>query len=276
MKYRTIRAGSSFLLNAGILAVSVAFLGPYYWMLVGSLKPLAELFTTMDLIPKRVTLQAYTRLFTELPYARWYWNTLVMTAGYTFLAVALSTLAGFALAKYRFRFNNALLFGILSTQMIPIHLLIIPLFILLARMQWLNTYVGVIVPLCVEPFGVFFMRQYMIGIGDDLLEAARIDGASEYRLFWSIILPLSKPAIGAMVIYFSMRFWNNLLWPLVVLRTSDMFPLSVGLTSLINVYDPQYDLVLAGSVLSTLPLVVLFFFLQKHFMTALTITGAEK
>lgn len=139
----------------------------------------------------------------------------------------------------------------------------------------MNTFPGLIVPFAVNPFGVFFMRQYMLSIPSDLLDAARIDGCSEPKLFYKIALPLARPALAALTIFFAMFAWNALLWPLVVMRETVKFPLTVGIASQLGAYRPQYDLIMAGSFLATLPIIVIFFSMQKHFISGLS-AGAIK
>ncbi len=178
------------------LALSLAFLIPFYWMVISSFKPVEDIFSLgFQLIPKRVTLAAYSELFATKPYLRWFWNTLFMTAMHTVATLLIAAMAGYALAKYRFRGANAVFLTILASTMIPLHLKLIPLFLTLNAYRLINTYTGVVLPTLANSFAVFFMRQFMLSIDSDLLDAARIDGASEFRLFWNIALPLSKPAL---------------------------------------------------------------------------------
>lgn len=256
--------------------LAVLFFIPFYWMVVSSIRPSENIFIEAGkFFPSEVTLDSYRKLFEQLPYARWFFNSVFMSVAYAVLTLALCTTGGFALAKYRFPFRNAIFVGILGSQMIPFHLLLIPLFVIMVNYKLTDTYLGAILPLAAHPFGLFFMRQFMLNISDDLLDAARVDGASEYRLFLSIVLPLVKPAMGALAILFSMQFWNNLLWPLVVMRSMDKLPLTVGIASLINQYRPQYDVVMAASFLSAFPIIVLFLFMQKQFLTGMAATGVS-
>jgi ABC-type glycerol-3-phosphate transport system permease component len=182
-------------------------------------------------------------------------------------------MGGYALAHYRFRGRNFVFLTALGSQMVPFYLMLIPLFLILVRTKLIDTYQGVILPLAAQPFGLFFMRQYMLGISKELLDAGRVDGASEYRIFWSIVLPLCRPAMGAILILFSLDMWNNLLWPLIVIRTDSHFPLAVGIASMVNVYKPEYNLLMAASELATLPVLILFLFFQRQLITGLTSTG---
>jgi len=252
------------------IIVCLIFIIPFYWMLVSSFKPSAEVFTdTLSLLPISPTLINYRNL-AGIPFLRWYINSLIFVVGYVGIGLFLCSLAGFAFAKYDFKFKNIIFLLVLAAQMLPIHLQLIPLFIMLTRARLINTYIGLILPMVANPFGLFFVRQYMVSINDDILSAARVDGASEWQLFYKIMLPLSKPVLAALAILFSLFAWNDLIWPIVVMRTEEMFTLSVGLSSLIGQYRPRYSLLMAGSVLTVVPIVLLFLKMQEHFISGLT------
>ncbi|MFS8572539.1 MAG: carbohydrate ABC transporter permease [Clostridia bacterium] len=259
------------------IALSFAFLIPFYWMVVSSFKPVEDIFSlAFQFFPRRVTTVAYVELFTTKPFFRWFWNTFFMTAVHTAGTLLISAMAGYALAKYQFKGSKTIFLIILASTMIPLHLRLIPLFLTLNAYRLINTYTGVILPTLASSFSVFFMRQFMLGIDSDLLEAGRIDGASEFRLFWNIALPLSKPALSALGVLTALNFWNDLLWPLVVTRTPDMFPLAVGLASMTSTYRPQYHLLMAGSFLSVLPIIVAYFFARRTFTQGLAISSGLK
>lgn len=257
--------------------LSIAFFVPFYWMVVSSLKPVGEIFSRgFQLWPETITLNAYITLITQRPFLRWYFNSAVMTAAHTLLTLGISAAAGYALAKFRFRGSNVIFLVILSSQMIPFHLKLIPLFLQLNEYGLINTYAGVVLPGLAAPLGVFFMRQFMLSIDSDLLDAGRIDGASELRIFWKIVLPLTKPALGTLGVLTSLGFWNDLLWPLIVMRTQNMFPLAVGLASLTSTYRPQYDLLMAGSFLSVLPFILFYLVARRLFTSGLAISAGIK
>ncbi|MFC1961319.1 carbohydrate ABC transporter permease, partial [Chloroflexota bacterium] len=178
-----------------------------------------------------------------------------------------------SLAKFNFRGRNLLFVLILVSQMIPFHLLIVSLFLMIIKLGLVESYFGAIIPIAASPIGIFFVRQYMLSIDDELLNAARVDGANEYRIFWSVVLPNARPAIATLFILFSLDYWNNLLWPLIVFRQAENMPLAVGITRLINQYQQSYDLVMAGSALATLPIIILFLFLRRQVMEGLAATG---
>jgi ABC-type glycerol-3-phosphate transport system permease component len=257
------------------LVISVVFLVPIYWMVVSSFRPQGELFTNMtNLVPSGVTFDNYVRLFQEQPYARWFFNSVTQSLGFAALSVALCTMAGFALAKYRFRGNNVIFFGVLLTQMVPFNLLIVSLFFIIIQLGLKETYWGAIIPLAASPIGLFFMRVYCMSINDEMIDSARVDGASEYRIFWSIALPNLRPGIATLFILFALEYWNNLLWPLIVFLQRENFPLAVGLAGMVSQYRIQYDLLLAGSALATVPVIILFFLLRRQFMEGSSFTGS--
>ncbi len=254
--------------------IAALFFIPFYWMVISSLRNPDRIFADAGVfVPTAFNPASYLRLFQERPFIQWFSNSLILTVGYACVALVVCLMGGYALAHYRFRGRNIIFLTALGSQMVPFYLLLIPLFLILVNTKLIDTYQGVILPLAASPFGLFFMRQYMMGISPELLDAARVDGASEYRIFWSVVLPLCKPAMGAMLILFSLDMWNNLLWPLIVMRSDSHFPLSVGLASMVNVYKPEYDLLMAASVLATLPVLILFLFFQRQFITAMTATG---
>nr|WP_246211663.1 carbohydrate ABC transporter permease [Phytoactinopolyspora alkaliphila] len=178
-------------------------------------------------------------------------------------------MAAYALAKIRFPFRNTIFVGILASQMLPFHLLLIPLFLLMIDLSLIDTHLGVIVPMLAHPFGLFYMRQYMLGLPQDVFDAARVDGASEYRIFFGVVVPMVKPALATLAIIFSLEQWNDLLWPLIVMRSEENFPLAVGITTLVGLYRPRWDLVMTAAVLAVIPIMILFFLMRRQFINGL-------
>jgi len=260
-----------------LILISVAMIIPFYWMVVLSFEPLQRLFVELSKItPGPFTLQSYMKLFAETPFLRWMFNSVVITAGFTVLALILTTLGGFALAKYKFFLSNPLLILIILTLTLPIQVLIIPLFIMMVKLRLLNTYIAVIIPFSASPFGIFYIRQYISSsIPTSLLDAARIDGCSEFALFYRIVVPNIKHGIAVLAIIFTLEAWNNFLWPLIALRSDKMYPVTLGLSALMSPLDPKWDIQLAGSVLATLPIIILFLFMQRQFISAFTTSGIK-
>jgi ABC-type glycerol-3-phosphate transport system permease component len=270
------RRGVPTTIGLAVLFLILAFLFviPLYWMVLSSLRPQSEMFGTgVNLIPTGLTFDNYSRLIAETPFTQWFLNTVTQSLGYAALTVAICSMGGFALAKYRFRFRSLIFVIILVTQMLPFQLLIVSLFIEIVNLGLVDHYLGAVLPLAAHPIGLFFMRQHMLGISDDLLAAGRVDGASEYRLFWSVVLPNVRPALATLFILFALEYWNNLLWPLIVFRQPENMPLAVGLASMVNQYRVSYDLLLAGAALATLPVIGLFFLFRRQFMAGTSVTG---
>ncbi len=256
--------------------IAFLFFVPLYWMVLNSFRPQPEIFASgANLFPTDTiyTLSIYQRLFTEVPFVRWFTNSVLQSLGYGIVSVALCTMGGYALAKYRFFGRNVLFFTILGSQMIPFHLLIVSLFVILVNLNLLDSYLGAILPLAAHPFGIFFMRQFMIAVNDELLSAARVDGANDYQTFLFVAVPIARPAIAALFILFSLEYWNNLLWPLIVFQSEENMPLTVGIATLVNGYRSSFDLVMAASTLATIPILLLFVLLRKEFMTGMAATG---
>lgn len=267
---------SAVVVNLLILVGVVATIIPYLYMLASGFKANGEIYGyPITLWPRVPILSNYQTLFADFPYARWYLNTILIAVIGTALTVFLSSLAGFAFAKYQFRFRNALFLLLLFTFMLPGQILLLPQFIEITSLGWYNTYAAVIIPGAVGAFGIFLMRQYATGVPNELLDAARIDGASELTIFWRIALPLLAPAVAVLTILSFNGHWNSYIWPLIVLSSSRMFVLNIGLGTILGPYNFEYGVLIAGSTLASLPLVVVFLFFQRQFIEAVS-SGAFK
>lgn len=264
-----------------ILAVfAVITLAPFYFMLVSSFKPGSEIIRNginIKLQSEIMSLRNYKILFTESDgiFLHWYKNSLIITLLQTTISVFLSALVGYGLAIYRFKGRN-LLFGlVLVLMMVPIEILMLPLYKLFVSFRLIDTYAGVILPYIVSPVAVFFFRQFALGLPKELLDAGRIDGCSEFGIFFKIMTPLMKPAFGAMVILQAMFSWNDFVWPLIVLRTSENLTIPIALASLITPYGNSYDMLFPGAVMAVVPIIILFLFNQKSFISGLTVGGIK-
>jgi ABC-type glycerol-3-phosphate transport system permease component len=179
------------------ILLSLLFFVPLYWMILSSMRPQGEIFgTSINLLPTGLSLDNYVRLINTTPFVKWFWNSCVQSLGYATITVAMCATAGFAFARYQFRGRTIIFWSILLSQMLPFQLLIVPLFVEIVKLGLVETYVGAVVPLAAHPIGLLFMRQYMMGMSEEMLSAARVDGANEYRLFWSVALPNARPAIA--------------------------------------------------------------------------------
>lgn len=258
------------LITAIVAVIAAIFLVPFYWLVISSLRPASRIFADAgDFVPSSLTLANYRSLFQDTPIVSWFINSVILAAGSTIGSLIVVTMAAYPLARIRFPGRNAIFVGILASQMLPFHLLLIPLFLLMINMSLIDTHLGVIVPLLAHPFGLFYMRQYMLALPQDLLDAARVDGASEYAVFFRVVLPMVKPALGTLAILFALEQWNDLLWPLIVMRSEQNFPLSVGISSLLGLYRARWDLVMTACIIAVLPVVLLFLKMRNTFISGL-------
>ena len=250
---------------------------PLLWMLSTSLKAPDEVFTAhLTLIPQKLIWSNYTFGWIQSGFGKYFFNTTLIAVGAVAFSVIFNSMAGFALAKYQFAGREALFLFILSALMVPIQVKIVPLYLLTAQLHWVNTFTGAILPTISQAFGVFLMRQYCLTIPDELIEASRIDGCSEFRIFWQIVFPLCKPAMAVNIIFQFMWRWNDLLWPLIVLRSEKMYTIQQGLAFFRDNPSVAGGPIMAMSFVSILPIVVIFFALQKYFVQGIALTGMKE
>ncbi len=260
-------------LGVGLFLVVV----PFLWMLVSSFKPEAEVRAVPPTWwPETLTLDNYDRLFTQLDFPTYFMNSVIVAVAVTVGNMVFCSMLGYALAKLQFPGKRALFVIVLGTLMVPFVVQFVPLFVLTTKMGLSNTLLGMILPFVAAPFGVFLMRQYISSLPDELIQAARIDGAGELRIFASVIMPLCGPAVATLGILTFLGSWNSFLWPLVVAQTEDKYTLPVALALYaVGQNATQYGLLLAGSVVVVLPVLVIFLFLQRHIMQGIAMTGIK-
>lgn len=258
-----------------LIVTFIATLAPFAWMAVSSIKTQEGIFTFPPRwIPENPTIVSYLELFQRMPFLIHLRNSIIVTVSITILVLFLSSLAGYAFAKLRFPGRDKLFILLLATMMVPAQATIIPVFLLLRRLGLLNNYLGLILPAGASAFGIFLLRQYMRAIPNSLLDAARIDGCSEFRIYRSIILPLCKPAIAALAIFVFMGTWNDFFWPLIVMTEESMYTLPVALATLnAGQHATNYNLLMAGSVVVTSPIILIFVFMQRYFIQGIALTG---
>jgi ABC-type glycerol-3-phosphate transport system permease component len=265
---------AAYVLVAGL---SLAMMFPFIWMLSSSFKPYSEIFAGTSFLPQNPTFHNYVSLFQQSDALLKLWNSFYIATTATAISVFLCAIGGYAFAKFRFP-GRALLFGfMLASMALPFAVVMVPLFVMMRNVfHWIDTPWPLIVPTAANAFGIFFMRQYMFSIPDDIIESARIDGASEFGIFWRIVLPTSLPALISLSIIFFMSSWNNFLWPLAVLRSDPMQTVPVMLDSLQGPPGrTAFDVLMAGSVVSVLPMLIVFLLLQRHLVAGVT-AGAVK
>ena len=217
----------------------------------------------------------YTEPLARFNFLTFLRNSVVVTVTATLITLIINSMAAFALSKYQFRGRNIIFLVIIGTLMIPISVILVPVYLVITEVGWVNSLWGVIIPGAATPTGVFLLRQYMLTIPDELLASARIDGASEWRIYWQIVLPLAAPALAVLAIFSVMWRWNDFLWPLIVLTRSELFTLQVGLNSFQGELNIQWHFVLAMTVLTLLPITVVFAFLQRFITTGIATTGIK-
>ncbi len=218
----------------------------------------------------------YRNLWKTVPYNRYFINSVFIATASTLLTLFFCSLGGYAFAKYQFR-GQKILFGILlASMMVPFQVLLVPLFGLMYDIGWLNSYKAIIIPFSVGAFGVFLMRQFIVTIPSELLDAARIDGCSEFGIYYRIVLPIIKPALGALTIYSFLGSWNGYLWPLIILRDEAKYTLPIGLANLVGIYRQDYGMLMAGTLLSLMPIVILFLAMQREFVQGITLGGVKE
>jgi multiple sugar transport system permease protein len=269
---------------AFLCVFAVLYLFPFIWMVAMSFKPDAETFS-IHLFPTSPTWEQYRRLFfgykfkdlvLTVPYLTYYKNTVFVTVVSLALVLLTDAMAAYAFAKFSFPGKNILFWLMIGTMLLPLYTTLIPTFWLFSKIGLINTYHALIWPGVVDAYGIFLLRQYMETIPSELLDAARVDGAGPFRVFWKIVLPLSRPALGTLAIFRFLFVWNDYLWPLVVLRKSEMYTLAIGIANMqlrqgMVVWGSQ----MAASVLATLPVIILVLLMQRQFLRGLT-AGAFK
>jgi multiple sugar transport system permease protein len=269
LSLRTLGTPLSYLaLAAG--GILVAF--PFLWMAATALKGPREIFE-LHFWPHAPTLDNVRQVLTATQFPRWFFNSFLVAAITTVSAVFFDSLTGYTLAKLRFRGRNAIFIVILSTLMIPTEMLVIPWYTMSVQLGWLNTYWGIMFPGLISAFGVFLMRQFMAGVPDELLDAGRIDGVSEFGLFARIALPLVRPALAALGIFTFLGNWNAFIWPLIIIQTPVMRTLPVGIALFSGEAGSAWHLIMAASALAVLPVLAVFVVLQRQIIEGVVLTG---
>jgi multiple sugar transport system permease protein len=273
MKSRWKSGGLHFVL----VALAVFTMAPLIWMLAASLMKSGEASTfPPPFLPHHPTLDQYVFLFSRLNLARYVFNSAFLSLAVTVISLLFNSMAGYAFAKYRFRGRQGLFRFLLASLVIPAQVTMLPLFLMLNRMGLVNTYLGVIIPGMASIFGIFLIRQYALSLPDSLLEAARMDGAGDFRIYWSVVLPLCKPILVTLAIFTFMGTWNDFLWPLIVMTDDSMYTLPVALANLSGEHVQDTELMMAGSVLTVLPVLLVFAALQKYYLHGILAGGVKE
>ncbi|MDF2440330.1 MAG: arabinooligosaccharide transport system permease protein [Abditibacteriota bacterium] len=251
-------------------------LTPLLWLLAAAFKGQNELFHYVFFPPPGLlTVVNFQELWEAMPFGRYMLNSVFVASTTVVVQLFFGSLAGFALAKYEFKGKRLFMVLMLATLMIPGQVTMAPLYELIYRLGLMDSFPGLIVPQAVSVFGIFLFRQYLLQVPDELMHAARIDGCSEFRIYWDIMMPISRPMVGAFCLTSFMATWNSFLWPQIILHHSGRFTLPVALNQLVGQYQQEYGTLMAGTLLSILPVLILFLLLQREFVEGLT-AGAVK
>jgi multiple sugar transport system permease protein len=271
---RTKRFFARILLYLILSILGLGMIFPFIWMTVTAFKMPQDIYS-LSLIPRPATLNNFRTVINDTSYVRWFANSLIIASITTLSVAFFDSLAGYTLAKFSFPGRNLIFIGILSTLIVPTEMLVIPWYVLSIKMHWTDSYWGVMFPGVISAFGVFLMRQFFMGVPNDLIDAARLDGFSEIRIFWKIALPLVKPALAALCIFTFLGNWNAYLWPLIVIRSEEMRTLPVGIAFFSSEAGSQFYLVMAAASLATLPVLAIFIVFQRQIIKGVALTGLK-
>ncbi|EAG3224605.1 carbohydrate ABC transporter permease [Listeria monocytogenes] len=274
-QYRQKSRGAQIAVISILTAGGFFMILPFIWMVLSSLKTDAEILKIPPTIwPETFTLDNFTKLFTEMDFAIYLKNTLIIVF-FSFFGLFLNAMAGYGFAKFKFKGKNKLFYLVLATMMIPGQVTMIPVYLLLNAAGLTNTMTGIVLPGLVGAFGIFLFRQFMSTISDDLLEAARLDGASEFYIFWRIVIPISRPVLAVQGILTFIAGWNSFLWPLIIANDEKFYTLSVGLQLLKGQYGSNYALQMAGATFMVIPIILIFMTFQKYILKGFNVSGMK-
>ncbi len=259
-----------------LIAGSFIMIVPFVWMIATSFKPLDEINTyPPSFFIRKPTIAAYLELFRIIPMGRYFLNSLFATTAITVANIFFCSLAGYAFAKHRFFGRDKLFLLLVGSMMIPWQVNLIPSFVIVKKFGWLNSFYGLIIPGMAGAFGIFLMRQFIMNIPDDLIDAAKIDGCTEFTIYRRVILPLIQPALASLAIFTFMAQWNNFVWPLVIIYSSKMRTIPLALSVLNGQFGTNFAMVMAGAVVATAPVLIVFIAFQKYFIKGIALTGLK-
>ncbi len=271
------RRASALALNAGLFLLAIVTAVPVAWMLSASFMAPGEASTTpIHFFPLHPTLEHYKALTERLHVGRYFMNSLIIASAVTLISTLINSMAGFAFAKYQFPGRNKLFRFLLSGMIVPAQVTMLPLFLMMKTMGFVNTYAGVILPGMASIFGIFLIRQFAGSIPDSLIEAARIDGASEFKVYRSIVLPLCRPILYTLALFTFMGTWNDFMWPLIIMSDNANYTLPVAIANLKGEHLLDLELMMAGSVITVLPVLILFLSFQRHYIRGIMVGGVKE
>lgn len=259
-----------------LIVGSAVMFTPVLWIILSSFKGLSEIYRSPPtFLPQEWVFTNYGEAIVEFPFLRYLWNSVLVTASATLLTLVINSMAAFALSKYQFPGRNVIFLLMLATLMIPIRVIMLPVYLMIARLGMANTLWGIIIPPSATPTGVFILRQYMLTISDELIDAAEIDGAGHFHIYARIMLPLSAPALAVLTVFSVMWRWNDFLWPLIVISKERLFTLQLALARFRGELVTDWNYVLSMTVLSIIPIVLVFAFMQRYLVRGIASTGLK-
>lgn len=259
-----------------LAAGAVLMFFPLYWMFATAVRPKSELFDgEFDLFPSELVWGNFSEAWGKLPWTQFYINSVAIAVIAVVVTVFINLLAGYTFAKYKFPGRDIIFLLMISTLMIPIQVIMVPEFLIVSKLGWVSTYWGVIIPRAAEAFGLFMVRQFMMSIPDELIEAARLDGAGEFTIFRRVVLPLSWPVIAVLTIFTFMWRWNDFAWPLVVLQDRSSYTVPLGLSLMQGQYFTDWTGIMSMALVSIIPMLVVFFFFQRYFVQGFATSGMK-
>ncbi len=264
------------LLHVALVTATLAAIGPMLWMVSASFMTPGEANQyPPHFWPAHPTLANYAALFTRLELGRYFLNSAIVAITVTVVSLFVNSMAGYAFAKLRFRGRDQVFRVLMTGLVVPVQVVMLPVFLLMKELHLVNTYAGVIVPTLASIFGIFLVRQYAMSMPDELLDAARIDGATEMRIYWSVTLPVIRPILATLAIWTFLSTWNDFMWPLIVLTNESRYTLPVALASLVGEHAQDTELMMAGSVLTVLPVLGVFLVLQRYYIAGITVGSVK-
>jgi len=274
LSVRRASVAQTIVLYTGLTAAGVVVLFPFFWMVVTAFKEPGQAFSA-EILPSQPTLENFRRVLSDFGFGRYFANSVIVATTAAIFATMFATFAGYVFAKKQFFMKDRLFTFLLISLMIPGMMYVVPQFAIINKLGWMNTYRAMIIPHLANVFGLFLMRQYMTTIPNELLDAARMDGAGEWQVFRKVMIPLSIPIIATLFLLTFQFHWNNFLWQLIVANVERLYTVPVGLAMFKSAHEELYTLKMAGSCISVLPIAVLFFFAQRYFIEGMTM-GAVK
>ena len=272
MKSRRIARKAIAYIVLSLFGIIMVF--PFLWMIATSFKTGSEVYS-ISLMPQNFSLKNYTKILSGSPFGMWFANSFLVAGITTLSVLIIDPLVGYAFAKYKFRGKNILFLLILSTLMIPTEMMIIPWYLAIVRLGVTNSYISLLFPGLVTAFGIFLMRQFFLGVPNDLLDAGRIDGLSELQIYRKVALPLVKPALSALGIFTFLGNWNSFLWPVIALNNKNLYTITVGISEFSSEMNSQWELIMTGSAIATVPVLIIFLIFQKQIIEGIQLTGVK-